>query len=101
MPQWSHTQSVGWLSHIFQEADPRTAQEQAQDRYSHGGGWMSFKGFTLAEDENGFILEYPEDVPIVEISRAKFRDQTLVLFQYSWVGIIEGGTELLEVSRMD
>ena len=47
-----------------------------------------------------YTLNYPGDRPYREVSRAKFRDQTLVLFQSAWLAIIEDG-KLLDVARVD
>ena len=102
MTQWtSHQSGVGWLPIIFQEGDPRTAQEQADDRYSHGGGWMPFEGFKLGNSGSSLNLVYEGDRPMNELARANFRDQTLVLFEGSWIGLIEADGTLASVSRMD
>jgi hypothetical protein len=93
---------VGVLPQIFLESDPRTAQEQANERYAHGGGWNSFKGFTLGGgDAAGYSLLYPEDPPMPELARASFHNQTLVLFAHAWVGIIDSDNNLIDVARMD
>ena len=102
MTRWTNKEEAGHLPMIFLEEDPRSAQEQAETNYAHGGGWMSFEGFTLGgSKENGFTLNYPEDQPMNELSRADFHDQTLVLFEGSWVAIIEEDDTMSDVSRMD
>jgi len=102
MTEWTNIEEAGLLPMMFLEDDPRTAQEQAGANYSHGGGWMPFKGFTLhGSSERGYTLEYPEDRPMKEVSRAKFHDQTLVLFEASWLAIIEADVSMSDVSRMD
>ena len=102
MTEWTNEEDAGLLPMIFNEYDNRTAQEQANANYSHGGGWMPFKGFTLdGSSEDGFTLHYPEDDPMRELSRASFHDKTLVLFEGSWVAIIEKDGSMSDVSRMD
>lgn len=103
MTSWTNAEMAGLLPMIFFEEDPRTIQEQANHRYAHGGGWMSFKGFVLVGSAaNGSLgIQYPEDPPMRELARANFRDQTLVLFESAWVGIIESDGTLSDVCRMD
>ncbi len=103
MTIWTNHKAVGYLPIIFLEHDPRTIQEQAHERYTHGGGWMSFEGFVLVVcAANGSLgLQYPGDSTMHELARAQFRDQYLVLFEGSWVGIIEADGTLSDVSRMD
>jgi hypothetical protein len=92
---------VGYLPVIFDDADPRTPQEQANYRYAHGGGWQPFNGFELIKQGKHFALQYPDDPPMIELARADFRGKTLVLFEGSWLGIIAEDGTLEEVSRMD
>ncbi len=103
MTSWTNPEAAGLLPQIFFEDDPCTVQEQANKRYAHGGGWMSFKGFHLTNDTvNGTLgLQYPGDPAMREITRTIFRDQTLVLFESAWIGIIEADGTLSDVSRMD
>lgn len=91
---------AGYLPLMLDERDPRSVQEQLNETYAHGGGWNSFPGFTLIESAGKYALSYPGDPPMREVSRAQFRNQTLVLFQASWLGIIEDG-KLLDVARVD
>lgn len=93
--------SLGILPMFFNEADPRSAKEQCHERYAHGGGWNQFNGFKLHKTEIGrYHLQYPEDPPMREIARAKLRDETIVLFDNSWVAIIQPD-EGYEVARID
>ena len=102
MTKWTNAEAAGLLPQIFYVEDKRTVQEQANDRYAHGGGWHPFKRFKLhGNSDVGYSIRYPGDLPLIEQSRAKFRDQTLVLFDSSWVGIIEADGTLSDVARMD
>lgn len=91
---------VGYLPGMADPADPRSFQEQVNETYAHGGGWNSFPGFSLHVNGGRFSLVYPGDPPMRERARAKFRDQTIVLFDMAWIGIVEGD-RLIDVSRMD
>lgn len=93
---------AGYLPMFFSENDPRPAREQLHESYAHGGGVQPFKGFELQdfEAEGRAKLKYPGDPPMTEISRAKLRDETIVLFTCDWVAIVQSdGTYL--VTRVD
>lgn len=100
MLYFSPLEPAGYLPLMLNASDPRSVQEQLNETYAHGGGWNSFSGFSLLEDGKTYSLSYPSDPPLPEISRAEFRDQLLVLFQYSWLAIIEDG-KLIDVARVD
>lgn len=101
MTNWTNHPAVGYLPQIFDENDPRTAQEQANTNYPYGGGWNSFKGFTLSGEGHFATLNYPGDPPTHELARAPFRDQTLILFEHAWVAIVSADGVLEDVARMD
>lgn len=100
MLYFSNMKAAGLIPEFLDEHDPRTVQEQLDENYAHGGGWNSFEGFTLGSGPGHYTLSYPGDPVYRGVSRAQFRNQTLVLFQYAWLGIIEDG-KLLDVSRVD
>lgn len=98
MLEWSNPLVVGYLPEIIRESDSRSAIEQIKTNYL--GGWNPFEGFDLTELKNGsYQLEYPGDPPMKELSRARLRDETIVLFQYDWVAIIHGKD--YRIARMD
>ena len=82
---------AGLLPAFFDENDPRPAQDQLHEHYAHGGGVRPFKGFTLRDWQvsNGAWLTYPEDHPLLEMTRAKMRDETLILFDCQWLAIVQ------------
>lgn len=89
-----------FLPTFFSEDDPRPAKEQAHEAYAHGGGWWPFEGFELVKVGEKYQLQYPEDPPVRELSRAKLRDETLVFFEFSWFAIIQPDGSF-QVARMD
>jgi hypothetical protein len=104
-------EAAGYLPMMLNENDPASVQDQLQITYAHGGGWHSFKGFSLAQlkehypdgeptGRDMYALKYPEDPPMMEKSRATFRNQLLVLFEGDWLGIIEN-EKLIDVARID
>ena len=101
MIQFTNMQAAGpYLPHFWAEYDPRTAREQADTAYQFGG-WQPFSGFRLlGSEETRFQLSYSGDPVMTELSRAKLRDEIIILFPSDWVAIIQlDGT--FEVSRMD
>ena len=93
----AHPEMLGMLPLIWDEADPRSAREQANDRYAHGGGWEPMEGFTLRNT----TLKYKLDAhPLLFIASAKLHDEIILLYSGAWVAIVQpDGT--YEVARMD
>lgn len=88
---------LGFIPSFLSLADPRPAREQLDSAYAHGGGWAPFKGFTLGEDK---CLHYPGDRPMCPIAETTLRDETIRLYEHSWV-VIEQKDGSYEVCRMD
>ena len=63
---------------------------------------MPFEGFTLhnANRTGEAYLQYPQDPPMVELARAQLNDELLILFQSSWLAIVQPD-ETYVVTRMD
>lgn len=101
MIAFTHPEQAGFLPSFFSENDPRPAREQADTAYAHGGGWRPMKKWKLgAINEGPYTLAYPGDDHVKELSRGKLRDETIVLFDHSWVAIIQPDG-IFEVARMD
>lgn len=95
---------VGIIPMMLDEDDPRSTTEQLDSGYSHGGGWRPFKGFTLVKKDKDqpstWYLSYPQDPPTHVMAYAKFRDDWILVCEYSWVCVVKpDGT--YEVCRMD
>lgn len=82
-----------WLS----ETNPRTAAQQLDAAYQHGGGWSPFVGFTLADDNS---LHFPDDPPLVPIAAMQMREELILMYAHSIVAIIQPDRSF-EVCRMD
>lgn len=88
---------LGYLPEMISDEDPRPAREQFDTNYRQGGGWSPFPGFTLMPDDT---LEYPGDPPVQVLAETKLRDERILLYEHSWVAIIQpNGT--YEICRMD
>lgn len=101
MIRFTNREAAGLIPHFLSLSDPRPAKEQIHEGYAHDGGWRPFSVFQLLLTQNGLAwLEYPGDPKLYEISRAKFRSELLILFQFSWLAIIQPD-DSFEISRLD
>jgi hypothetical protein len=90
-------EDLGYWPDMFSEEDPRSAVEQINERYAHGGGWHPLEGCTI----EGNLLKYPGDPPFRP--RAMYRlhgKELLVLFEHDFVAIIQDDKSY-EVGRMN
>lgn len=97
---WSNPENAGLLPLFLSEDDPRPAQEQLHTAYAHGGGFQPFRGFELVRHGAGYALQYPGDPLMLEVARAQLRQELIILFNYSWVAVIQPD-ETFTVARMD
>lgn len=101
MLQFTNMEVVGFLPGFLDENDSRPAVEQINTAYSHGGGWMDFKGFELVGgDGKPYSLKYPGDPLTHELSRANLRKEKLVFFEHSWLAVIQPDGSF-RVARLD
>ena len=94
---------LGLLPQFLSDLDERPARTQLHEAYAHGGGWLPFAGFSLvrpADEPTSWSLQYPEDPPMLAIGYTRLRDETIVLFENSWVAIVQPDGEF-EIARMD
>lgn len=89
---------VGYIPTFLSESDPRSAKEQIDTAYAHGGGWEPFNGFTM-DKETGTIT-YPGDPPMKPAAIAKLHDETIVVYPYAWVAIFQKDGSY-EIARID
>lgn len=85
---------LGYIPSFFYESDPRSAAEQLNDRYQHGGGWLPFKGFTMKPDG----LHSPGDHMMRLIAEATLRNEIIRFYEGEWLAIVQPD-DSYEVSR--
>jgi hypothetical protein len=91
-----HNPSVlGYILEFLSSDDPRPARVQFNSNYI--GGWSIFDGFTLNDDNS---LSYPNDPDLQPLCTAKLRDETIVVYRYAWVAIIQPDRSY-EIARLD
>lgn len=88
---------IGFVSLMLNEHNPKSAAEQLNDGYQHGGGWTPFKGFTLDDQNN---LKYPGDPKMKPWAFAKLRDELICVYESAWFAVIQPDRSF-EVCRMD
>lgn len=102
-PEWVYkhpsmsSEQLGELPYMLNSNNPKSAREQLNDGYPHGGGWNPFNGFCLGKNNS---LTYPGDPPLKPLAEAKLREETIILYSHSWVAIIQPDRSF-EVCRMD
>ena len=74
------------ISLMLSDNDRRPAREQLNSGYQHGGGWRPFKGFTMLPNGD---LQYPGEPPIKLLYEGSLMHETIRLYQYGWVAIVQ------------
>jgi len=87
--------TLGFIPGFLDENDPRPAAEQFNRNYV--AGWRPMQGFTLAPDNT---LRYPNDPPLLPLAETRLREETIRLYQYGWVVVIQPDGKF-EACRMD
>lgn len=88
---------LGHIPSMLNDNNPKSAREQLDENYAHGGGWQPIKGFKRREN---YAIKFPGDPVMVPLAAIKMRDEVIVLYRYGVVAIFQKeGT--FEVARMD
>lgn len=85
---------IGFLD----ELDPKSAREQLDAGYAPHGGWIPFHGFVMTADAR---LLYEGDPPLPWMLRATLREETVYVYEYGWVAVVNESDDTFEVARMD
>lgn len=97
---------LGYIPKWLSEYDLRSARDQLNTGYSHGGGWDPFQSGNVSTPGSGFVflengnLKYPGDPQTRLLAEAKLRNEVIRIYEQAWVAIIqEDGS--YEICRMD
>jgi hypothetical protein len=96
-PVWSNEEWAGFLPEALRNNDPRSAVEQLDAWYQHGGGWRDFEGFELLDNDS---IAYPGDEPLRPLAATYLRDEHILLYPGSWVAVVQPDRSF-RISRMD
>jgi hypothetical protein len=88
---------LGFIPTFFDLDDPRSAREQIDVNYAHGGGWHPFSGFKLLANGD---LHFPEDPPTKLLATSRFRDEKIFFYEHGWLRV-EQPDGTWEISRID
>jgi hypothetical protein len=90
--------NTGPLPDWLDEKDPRSAAEQINEHYAHGGGWQPFQGHTFNTERQ--TLDYPGAPPMRACAAMRLRHELIVMFEFDWV-MIRQRDGSYEICRMD
>lgn len=88
---------LGIIPEFLSELDPRSAKDQFNANYSHGGGWSPMDGFKMMA---GGIMSYDGDPPFMPLYIAHLRTETIFVYESAWVAIVQPNGDF-EVARLD
>jgi hypothetical protein len=91
---------LGLLPEFFSETDPRSAAEQLDENYAHGGGFRPSPENTWALDRETLVLTYPEEPPMQPLAKAYLHDELLVFYPSAFLAIIQPDGSF-KVTRVD
>jgi hypothetical protein len=90
---------LGYLPGFLSDDDPRSAAEQINANYAHGGGWHPFSdAWTLGPKD--YCLHYPGDPPLQALAMTALRDEVIVFYDASLLMILQKDGSF-EVARVD
>jgi hypothetical protein len=95
-------EGLGFLPSFLSENDERSAAQQINENYAHGGGWSPLNGFVMRDDHS---IVYPADADGPDevyrpLAEAQLRDERLYFYDCEWLAIVQPDGSF-EVSRMD
>lgn len=88
---------LGFIPAWLSGDDTASAVERLHRGYSFAGGWQPMRGFKLTDKNH---LLYPGDPPLRPIATTKLREETICVYDHSFVAVIQPDRSF-EVSRMD
>ena len=91
-------EQIGLIPYFLTEEDPRSAREQFDANYQHGGGWRPLEGWKF--DTKTLGLTYPGDPELMPIAFTMLREEKILFYPYAQVMVLQPDMSF-EVSRMD
>lgn len=92
----AHIDMLGHVPDFIRDDDPRSAAEQINERYAHGGGWRPLNGFIWRPPD----LYFPGDPAYRPLFSRRLRDEEIILFTHEWVAIFQPDGSF-KVARID
>tara|TARA_R110000868_G_scaffold147601_1_gene369126 strand:+ start:324 stop:644 length:321 start_codon:yes stop_codon:yes gene_type:complete len=89
-------EKCGFIPDFLDNHDARSAREQLNANYAHGGGWVASDGWAYSGD--GSIER--DGFKYLPLAATILRDETVFVYPAGWVAILQMDLSL-EVARMD
>jgi hypothetical protein len=94
-------EDLGYLPEMLSEDDPRSAKEQLDAGYQHGGGWRPMSGWKRNGDGPSASIQYPGDPPLKPLAATFLHGkEAIVFYPHGFVLILQRNNSF-EVARMD
>lgn len=95
---------AGYIPGFIFDENPKSAAEQIDRAYAHGGGWNAF-GQGKWQLGAGNILKYPGDPSYKPVAEAILHEgtekpETIIIYEHAWVCIKQADGSF-EVARLD
>lgn len=87
---------LGLIPHFLSRADSRSAREQFDEAYQHGGGWRPFRGFEMRKTG----IKYPGDPLMPLLAEGRLGKEIIRIYDCAWVAIVQPDGSF-EISRID
>ena len=91
---------LGIIPMFLDSEDPRSAAQQFDANYAHGGGWRPFGKEKWRFRGKDGQLSYPGDPDLMPIAKTQLRGDTIYVYPYGYVCIDPEDGDF-EVCRMD
>lgn len=93
---------IGFLDRIFLKGDKRTAKEQMNDRYAHGGGFYTNDDWaTKFRVLRSGAIKYPGDQALYPVATTKLDSgETVIVYDGAFVRIVQEDGSYV-ITRMD
>ena len=91
----------GHLPDFFSEYDPRSAKEQINDNYRHGGGWHPMERWTF--DIVSKRIKYPGDPEMYPVAKMTLHEgkEEIFVYPHAWVVVSQPAEGTWEIARCD
>jgi hypothetical protein len=89
---------LGFIPSFLSEDNPKSAREQINDNYGHGGGWHPTPGHTMDKDD--YSIKYPGDPRLFPLARTMLRHEIILFYQHDLLAIVQPDGSF-EISRVD
>lgn len=92
-------ETIGLIPEFLPAGDDRPAEEQFNERYAHGGGYLPMKGWDFSADGK---LTYPGDSALSPLAFTFLEgsNEWVYIYHYAWVVIAQENSSF-KVARLD